>query len=72
MLPHETKYEFLTPTEVFQITGYKQPSKQREWLEKRGVPAFINGANEVKVESKNVEKLFGFQSKAMPNFDAIA
>ena len=33
---------FLTEEEKVELTGYKKPCKQIEWLRKRGIPHFIN------------------------------
>jgi hypothetical protein len=33
---------FLTDDDLRQLTGYKKPCKQIEWLRKRGIPHFIN------------------------------
>lgn len=33
---------FLSDDDLRQLTGYKKPCKQIEWLRKRGIPHFIN------------------------------
>jgi len=37
--------EFLTPDEVAEVTGYKQVTGQREWLDRNGWAYVLNGAN---------------------------
>lgn len=34
----------LTPEQIVQLTGYRRPSKQIEWLKRNGVPYFVNAA----------------------------
>lgn len=36
--------EFLTSEEVAEVTGYKQVTSQREWLDKNGWSYVLNGA----------------------------
>ena len=33
---------FLTPDELVTLTGYKRPADQVRWLERNGVPHWIN------------------------------
>lgn len=32
---------FLTKEELIQLTGYKQPSKQRGWLDQQGIQYYL-------------------------------
>jgi hypothetical protein len=34
----------LTPDQMVQLTGYRKPSKQIEWLKRNGVPYLVNAA----------------------------
>ncbi len=40
---------FLTPDELKELTGYRQPSKQVAMLRKQGVPFHVNAAGHPKV-----------------------
>ena len=33
---------FLTPDQVQQLTGYRKPAKQIEWLSRNAVPHYVN------------------------------
>lgn len=37
--------ELITPQELAEITGYKTPSSQRDWLDKNGWSYVLNAAN---------------------------
>ena len=39
-----TDSEFLTPEELAEVTGYKHPGSQREWLDANGWPYVLNAA----------------------------
>lgn len=37
--------EFLTPEELIEVTGYKHPASQREWLDTNGWKYVLTGAH---------------------------
>lgn len=47
---------FLTPEELRQLTGYVKPSKQIEWLRRKGVPHFVNAAGRPVVRANLMDK----------------
>lgn len=36
--------EFLTPEELIEVTGYKHPASQRDWLDRNGWQYVLNAA----------------------------
>jgi len=45
----------LTETEVVELTGFKTPNKQAEWLQRERILHFISGQNKVKVTWHSVD-----------------
>lgn len=39
-----TDTEFLTPEELAEVTGYKHPGSQKEWLDRNGWAYVVTGA----------------------------
>lgn len=39
----------LTDTEVADLTGFKTPNKQAQWLQRERILYFVNGQNRVRV-----------------------
>jgi hypothetical protein len=50
---------FLTPPDLRELTGYKLPAKQREWLERNGVPHTVNAAGRPVVLVSVLEQMHG-------------
>lgn len=55
--------QFLTANELEEITGYKAPYKQIEWLTSKGWIFIINGANHPKVHRLYMLQKFGIEGK---------
>jgi len=47
---------FLSPAELETLTGYVKPSKQIAWLQRHGVPHFVNAAGRPVVKSDLMDK----------------
>lgn len=47
---------FLDAAQLRQLTGYVKPSKQIEWLQRQGVPHFVNAAGRPVVQSNLLNK----------------
>jgi len=47
---------FLSADQVIELTGYVKPSKQIEWLKRRGIPHFINAAGRPVVSADLMDK----------------
>lgn len=54
---------FLQPPDLVSLTGYKLPAKQREWLEKNGVPHNVNAAGRPVVMIATLEKMHGLRQE---------
>lgn len=46
---------FLTPEEIHDLTGYRQPARQIEMLKKQGIPFHVNAAGHPKVARAIIE-----------------
>ena len=46
---------FLTPEELIEFTGYKQPSRQINWLRDHGIRVFVNGLGRPRVLRSDLE-----------------
>jgi hypothetical protein len=66
---------FLTMDEVSELTGFKTPARQVEWLSRKGWRFEINGNRRPIVARKYTEKMLGCgapeASAFMPNFAAL-
>lgn len=47
---------FLTLAELEQLTGYVKPSKQIAWLQRHGVPHWVNAAGRPVVKADLMDK----------------
>lgn len=47
---------FLTDAELYELTGYRQPSKQVAMLRRQGVPFHVNAAGHPKVARAILER----------------
>lgn len=45
---------FLTAPELHQLTGYVRPSKQREWLERNGIPHIVAMSGYPRVKAEDI------------------
>lgn len=50
---------FLTHEELIELTGYKRPDKQREWLRLRAYPFELDARDRPKVLRAAVERRLG-------------
>lgn len=66
---------FLTLEELSQLTGFKTPARQVEWLRTKGWRFEINGNRRAIVARKYAEKMLGCgtpeQQGYQPNFSAM-
>lgn len=66
---------FLTLEELSQLTGFKTPARQVEWLRNKGWRFEINGNRRAIVARKYAEKMLGCgtpeQQGYQPNFSAM-
>ena len=66
---------FLTSDEVTELTGFKTPARQVEWLSKKGWRFEINGNRRPIVARKYTEKMLGCgapeEAAHRPNFAAL-
>ena len=71
--------EFLTAEEMFEVTGYKLPRPQREWLDSNGWVYAVTGAGRpivgrwfARLRLAGVQPTAaGLQPAAKPNFAAL-
>lgn len=52
---------FVPPDQLVELTGYKLPAKQRQWLEKNGVPHSVNAAGRPVVLVAVLEQMHGLR-----------
>lgn len=66
---------FLTPEEMFELTGYKRSLQQIKWLDNHGWIFTQNANNRPIVTRKYAEAKLGIEAQKQPsnepNFDAI-
>jgi hypothetical protein len=64
---------FLTPNELEQLTGYRKPKLQRDWLVKNGYRFDVRVDGRASVLASQVAARQGGarESKATPNWDAL-
>lgn len=61
---------FLTPQQVFELTGYTQKSAQVRWLRKNGVQHYVRADGRASVPVGAIGKPSDAPRKG-PNFDAV-
>lgn len=66
---------FLTADEVSVLTGFRLPSRQTSWLQKKGWRFEINGNRQPIIARKYAEKMLGCgqqeEASYRPNFSAM-
>ncbi len=67
---------FLSDEELADLTGFRTPSKQVEWLRRKGWRFEQNGNRKAIVSRRYTEKMLGFnaeqeQQRVIPNFAAL-
>lgn len=64
---------FLTPDELEQLTGYKKPKLQRDWLVERGYKFEVRADGRASVLASQVATRLGGSRErhAAPNWDAL-
>lgn len=54
---------FVSTDDLKTLTGYRLPCKQREWLERNGVPHTVNAAGRPVVLAATVERIHGVRKQ---------
>jgi hypothetical protein len=67
---------WLTPDELVELTGYKQPAAQIRWLRTNGIDHTVNAAGKPKVKRTYGEvgagsPMRGVRPPATPDFEAL-
>ena len=66
---------FMTDKEVYQLTGYKLPHFQIQWLRSNGIKFLVGADQRPRVSRKAIEDMLGGsvpQRRKEPNFEALA
>ena len=62
---------FLTPAQLYELTGSRQKRKQIEWLAEHGWPHVVNAHGRPVVLASTVEARLGLVTRSQPNFGAL-
>ncbi len=61
---------FLSHDELIELTGYKQPSKQVEWLRSYAIRVYVDRTGHPRVLRSDLESN-GCQKRTTPDLDAL-
>ena len=63
---------FLTPADLFVLTGYKLPAKQIRWLESHGYPHDVNAAGRPVDLADTVKRRHGLVEDSLIDWGKVA
>ena len=61
---------FLNADELIELTGYRRPSKQVEWLRSYAIRVFVDRTGHPRVLRSDLESS-GYQRRTTPDLDAL-